>query len=502
MSLLLKSIKLLRTAAAFMLLPLLAWSCQLVVEDYDYDCEKDNDMGNLYINVTISVSTSPITRANPTGGEYGDDVEKGVEDRETKVNNITLIFYQDANGINTTSDDAKVLCVKYYDVHPFIEGTDKPSSHTHKTGETDDVKSNEILYTTGDQKLDEALLEKGQAYKVLVVANGTVPVMVGDKIKEVREKVLSTVYTGTGVSINAADFVMVSESDATVHLNTPVPSSTDENGFVYYFECIHIERLAARIDFWTDKSNGYKTSTDNASYTTPGYEYIVKKSDDTDSNDRFVLTSITPFNLNNGNEFVFKRTNDSSNPYLANETLTNWVVDPYTLTKNGTAHPSYQVSTLDDVKATFNNAFNVTMQEQQTNKLTIGAKDDIIVGYTKENTLSPGVSPLYYYATGLAFEGYYYKNGTGTGEHCVYYYFIRHQGEKDTAHDAYTADNINDAKTKLCPSTPAMNFGIVRNNIYRISIDKVTEKAPAEPRIAIKIEEEKWRHVDNPAIYI
>ena len=229
----------------------------------------------------------------------------------------------------------------------------------------------------------------------------------------------------------------------------------------------------------------------------------MKKADDSNSDDRFVLTSITPFNLNNGDEYVFKRTNDATNPYLNDESTTNWVVDPNTSTKNGTAHPSYLVSTLTDVRTTFSNAFNVTMEGQQASKLTFDSKDDIILGYTKENTLRPdGDSPLYYYATGLAFEGYYYENGTGTGERCVYYYFIRHQGENSTAYDAYTADNIESTKSVYCPSTPAMNFGIVRNNIYRISIDKVMEKEEPGLKIKIKIEEEKWRHVDNPTIYI
>jgi len=475
---------------------------------YNYDeVEKSIDSNaSDYINVTISISASDnaMTRAVPTGGEYGDATEKG-NNRENEVKNITLIFYQDPTGINTTSDDAAVVSVLRYAVRPMTD-SDWPEDkvHSHKgTEPVSDYYGKEVLYTTGNQKLNGTLLEKGETYKMLVVANTLVDVSVGDKIKNVREKVASNVFTGTGIGINASDFVMASETDASVTLSNPEEESiSGKTSFIYYFDCIHIERLAARIDFWADKSNGYKTSTNNPAYTTPGYEYIVKKADDSDSGDRFVLTSITPFNLNNGNEFVFKRTNDTTNPYLHDESTTNWVVDPNTSTKNGTAHPSYLVSTLTDVRTTFSNAFNVTMGGEQANKLTIDSKDDIIIGYTKENTLRPdGDSPLYYYATGLAFEGYYYENGTGTGERCVYYYFIRHQGENSTAYDAYTADNIESTKAVYCPSTPAMNFGIVRNNIYRISIDKVLEKDGA-PKIKIKIEEEKWRHVDNPEIYI
>ena len=44
-----------------------------------------------------------------------------------------------------------------------------------------------------------------------------------------------------------------------------------------------------------------------------------------------------------------------------------------------------------------------------------------------------------------------------------------------------------------------MNFGIVRNNIYRVSIEGMDAQ---EGTIKIKIEEKHWRHVDNPVIYI
>ena len=110
-----KFILILRQTAALALLPLLAWSCQLVVDDYD--CENNiYDDANQYINVTISVSASdsPVTRATPKGGEYGDGAEKGIDTRENRVNDITLIFFQDDAGVNTANINTKVLFVKKY----------------------------------------------------------------------------------------------------------------------------------------------------------------------------------------------------------------------------------------------------------------------------------------------------------------------------------------------------------------------------------------------------
>lgn len=506
MSIVSKSILILRKAAALMLLPLLAWSCQLVTDDFDDETANISN-ATQYINITISVSASesPVTRANPTGGEYGDGWEKSEIERENNVNNITLIFFKDDAGVNTTNTNTEVLYVKKYEVH-VATSDDYPRAHSHKNTEpTSGYHDKEVVYTTGNQRLEETALEIGETYQVLVVANADPFVVAGDKIVNVREKVNALAFAGTGVGVNATNFVMASETNASVTLSNPTVIS-EENKRIYYFDCIHIERLAARIDFWADKSVGYKNDGTYAS--TPGYEYKVWKGTDTNtptSNDRFVLTSITLFNLNNGNEYFFKHTNSSSNPYLHDEVATgtdaNWVIDPYTTGKNGTAHPAYLVSTLTDIRTTFNNTYNVTMAGQQTNKLQIGTgeqKDDIIVGYAKENTLHPdGDTPLYYYATGIAFEGYYYRNGTGTGERRVYYHFIRHQGERETAYDAFTADNIDDAKNMCCPTSPAMNFGIVRNNIYRISINKITEEL-----MELKIKVKKWDKFEHAPIYM
>ena len=518
MSLFSKSFKALRLVAATALLPLLA-SCQWMTEDYDVETDVSNP--TQYINVTISVSAGndPVTRSNPTGGEYGDGSETGIDERENKVNNITLIFYQDDGtpdkGINTTSTTAKVACVKTYVVHRYTSDDKLPINHDHtKLGnitEPDDVQEGEILYTTGDQALKDTHLQAGQKYHVIVVANTTVDVNEGDYVKDVRQKVLTSLYEGTGKGVNATNFVMASESDAIVELKDPyVYTSTtvpEDNRFVYYFNCIHIERLAARLDFWAKGSNGYKTSSDNAAYTTSGYEYTVKKPNGDATADRFVLTSITPFNLNNGNEYILKRVttgfSEGTTPvWLGEETTSNWVVDPSTSMKNSTtAHPTDMVSTLTSVIGTHNNEYNVTMAGEQSNKIEIQSNDNIIVGYAKENTLKPDVTSLYYYATGLAFEGYYYSGGTGTGTRCVFYHFIRHQGESNSAYQAFTSANINTDATKaiVCPTTPAMNYGIVRNNIYRISIDKVSALGGV---IKITIEEKHWRHVDNPVIYI
>ena len=527
-------IKHLRQAAVLTLLAMLASSCQWIVGDYDDEDAIDNDAAR-YINVTISVSAnnSPATRA-PQGGEYGDGTEMGIDERENKINFITLIFYQEVNdgvvnnntGINTSSDNAKVVCVKKYAVHRFNADSDLPANYTHTHKETEpqpttnpnEYYNQEILYTTGNQKLNENELTPGASYKVLVVANSDVYVKTGDKIKDIRDNVLSTVYTGTGIGTDAINFVMASETDATVTLDNPTRETTDgENKFIYYFNCIHIERLAARIDYWANNAT-FNDSDDDYSIevggpgnhtTTPVKGYLYKVG----STGHFMLTRILPFNVNmgTGNEYLFKRTNDATNPYLADETTTNWVVDPYTASKttpenlgpgNAWTPPTWIMHPLINIFPAMRNAqtaatlpaLSLSSETVQENKYPISTSDNIIIAYPKENTLNEN-STLYHYATGLAFEGYYFKNGEKTkGERRVYYYYLRHQGEGNGTYMAQREFHEHDKQVK-CDASTAMNYGIVRNNIYRVEISDINENG-------LHIKVKKWDPFTHEVIYM
>lgn len=477
-----QSIKFIRMAASVVLLPLLVWSCQLVTDDFDY--ESDSGAGaKQFINVTISVSAShsPFTRANsPLGGEDGDGREEGIDTRENEVDGLTIIFYRDAAntsaGINATAEDAAATTIDlavYYSV-----SRDDSHAAMHQTGHDD-----EVFYTTGDRHLDVSL-NPDYTYHLLLVANAnlTGSITAGSTtLAQVRDMVRSAAYTGTGIATDASKFIMSSEEDHSINFSSSTYDVTN-NRRTFKLDNIHVERLAARIDFL---ARGAAYSTD---YDHNGYVY------DVGADDHFVLTSITPFNLNMGagGEYIFKRTNDTA-PYLADETTTNWVIDPYRADRSAAVHPVWMVSRLTDVETSMTGDYNVSMEGQQANKLSIGGYDDIILAYPKENTLTPS-SPLYYHATGIAFEGYYYYGSNPVGERCTFFHYLRHQGENEK-YEALVSP-IDPSPT---PGSLAMNYGIVRNNIYRVSIEGINVK---DRTIVIKIEEEKWRHVDNPTIYI
>lgn len=478
----------LKLLTALLLLPMVS-ACGLVTDDYD-DLPNVPDAVN-YINITISVRASGSeTRGNtPQGGEEGDGREKGINTRENEVDGVTLIFFQDKEntsaGINATAANAATTTIDYAVYYTVtLDDNYVPKYGTHYT--------DEIYYTTGDQELALTSLNSNNKYHLLVVANADLTSQITPgttTLAQVRDMTLSSVYTGTGIGENASKFVMSSEKDHILDFSYSTYDETN-NRRTFQLDNVHIERMSARIDFWAKGSTGYSTEYDHN-----GYVYSIGMSD------CFVLTSITPFNMNmgTGNEYLFKRTSNSVIEYLADETTTSWVIDAYynNETKTSNAHPTWMVSTLTSVENNLANDYNITMQACQSAKQTVGAYDDIIVAYPKENTLMPA-SLLYYHATGLAFEGYYYRNGATTGgERQVFYHYLRHQGESESYDAIKTLD-----KTATCgqpEAAPAMNYGVVRNNIYRVSIEGINQQSG---HIKIKIEEEKWRHVDNPAIYI
>ena len=503
--------------------------------DYD-DCIVAEESGpqESYVNFTFTVSTGKesVTRATPAGGENGDGREAGFE-RENEVTGVTLVFYQNPDGINATSsstpaiDDTKIKLVKYYPV--WIEIGSRKTQGTLYT-----TKEDEAIYTTGNQKIDESDgLDLRGIYHVLVIANAdlTTEISKGDALSAVRDKVYSSaIYSGNGLRDNATNFVMTSENDVELNFAAGGVKSVVKEGALtkefYSFTGIRVERMAARIDFSTqysykvgsvDKYGAeYKTKDKNGvDYPYPGYVYPVYKSADTPGNptssDRFVLTAIIPFNLSLTNtgcgEYLFKRTDDATAPYLADETTSSWVIDPDRSSKSAADHPTYfdyNLSAIVTNKADLTSLTNrfTTASFQGTSALYplkvsgTNTVDNMIIAYPKENTLLPE-SPLYYYATGIAIEGYYYveDDATSTPTRFLYVGYLRHQGEDVS----YTIDEVDDLDpTATGDPSLAMNYGIVRNNIYRIFINKVNEKSALKLSIKVK----KWDPYIHEYIYM
>ena len=490
-------------------------ACQF--ED-DRQCPDNVNVGANYISLTIAVSngdTHTRTRVGekPTAGEDGDGREAGFE-RENAVTGITLILYQsDANGINTTTDPTLDL-VRYFPVTKVENSSSQGTTYDAGTAHGNHPNQIEAKYTTGPQligKYGVTKIDFSKTYHAIVIANYNMTGSLTEgtsKLSDVRDVALATIYSGdyTKTANLYTNFIMSSEEDNTLNFAATGVMTTDAFGdMIFNFDddshALVIERMAARIDFWA------KGATYDNTYPTAGYLYVPVKSDGiTPSDDRFVVTRITPFNLNAGTEYLLKRSKGTSIEYLASESGTNYVIDPTTADKTAATYISSLSGIVSGLASWNGSDYSHTIEslhELASASSTIDNKENIIICYPMENTL-PDASPLYYYATGIAIEGDYYIDNdmedVTKREHRIYFGYIRHQGDKSTSYEALLPSELS-TETLTSDAKP-MNFGIVRNNIYRISIDKVIEKTTEAPRLKIKIEEEKWRHVDNPLIYI
>ena len=505
----------------------MASACLALLTSCDsYDGEDDGNwvrVSSTYINLSIAVSGgTTYTRAGeePLGGENGDGREAGFE-RENDVTGITFILYQGADGINSSDADLDLVCyLPVTRVSKKDEGTtfDKDLTHPNQI---------ESVWETGQQKIgNTSVLDFSKTYHAIVIANANlVTELSGKKLSDVRKKTLSSIYTGspTVPASNCTNFVMATEMDndpftfdSPKTLGGGAWTKGQDVFFDFTDKTIIIERLAARIDFHAANSNGYKTNADNAAYTIPGYEYNVSGS----STDKFVVTGIVPFNLANGHttfgeEYLIKRVAAKAADlslgtisYLAEETTNSYVVDPQTLTGKTTDNPyltNYLSHAIDADLGLYpqlpssvtSNPYYHSVKDMHDSdaKSTIDSKENVVVAYPMENTLNTTTKP-YYYATGVAVVGDYYVNGTGTPTTYVYLSYLRHQGDAAT-YDIPPYTTPLD-KEEIMGATPAMKYGVVRNNIYRISIKSIDQKGSMELSIKVK----KWDPYIHEYIYM
>ena len=504
--------------------------------DYDsYEQEIQEDVEK-YINLKISVSSlSQQTRAGeiPASGENGDGREAGFE-RENEVKGVTLVLYQ-GSGIDADGT-TKIDFVQYFT-------TTRDGATATPDTQYGDTKGVEVTYTTGDQKLKHDL-DITKTYHAIVIANANLDGVFKagtTTLSQVRDYQFGYIYNG-GAETSASevsDFIMSSESD--VSMNFTAVASLEGTAYYYRFSTpILIERLAARIDFWA-KGATYVTKDkgDANTLTTPGYKYDVVGS----RGDWFVVTRITPFNLNRmkassaivGGEYLIKRlstdladatktiylddeasnkyvvdpamfikTNPSTFPYAYNSDLQTEVIDRYAADPITISSNPYS-RTMANLKAAVVDAATTTAGYKSHKESTSDPADipNFIIGYAMENTLLPS-SPLVNFATGIAIEGDYYPAGSNADptkvKRYVYYGYLRHQGLSTTSYTAYEADDFKTNFTNISDisTTFVMPFAVVRNNIYRIYIDHIDEKGSMELSIKVK----KWDPYIHEFIYM
>lgn len=419
------------------------------------DGEQRIDSNQVFVQLRIGISTNPSSmRGTPSGGEDGDGREVGINN-ENKVYAVSLLLFDKDVGEAANKDEVvrKVL---------YFSG--------------DELKDN------GDQtyelKEPYRLTADYQNYYVLAVVNDDYD-YTGKKFSEIADMIVKTPWAGNG---NTADhFVMTSTSLATLSI---VKDGTKGTYGDPYLTEVTVERLAARIDIDATGSNtdgDFNYDYLNASNVNIGTVKVI---------------DIQAFNLLNDGTYLLKHYSQDGTLAKLNffgsegtsPTQSQYVLDPHTLAKTGSATPAYYdkpfvaVSNLS-TDITWNTP---TLTADQT---VSGGVDNghnyMILTYLQENTLpamteTESATILPKYGTVLAIH-YTTKEGSSPAVDHYDYYYLKHNAGATTP-----------------AVTDPMAFSIVRNNIYRVTL--IPPKKDVSPSMEIKVK--VWDKFTHSWIYM
>lgn len=466
------------TVACALLAAVVLSACGMVESDLS-DCDTQSGgsgSSTTYLQVTVEVSTGAGTRADdgPDGGEDGDGREDGINN-ENDVNNVMVVLFTAEDGIDADDADATITNAFYF------------SSLTKE----DDTYVTPTKEVTG--------LDMTKTYHVLVVANvgDLTSTFSGMTLSQIRDYLVTTAWTSASSIEDYSNFVMSSEEDATLEFSGTGQTGTGTKDDPYTMSTT-IERVAARIDFETTNGTEFKPSD-----SLEGYVYKVYASATANEPKGYlILTHVMPFNELTYGSYLIKRVCTDADgtelAYLGDETCdadkkaTNYVIDPLWDSKgsNGSEDLSgyYTRCYTSATAAKAASDYDSWGVQKANNTATTGEKY-YILDYTLENTTNNNSTT---YATGLYFRGTYYEatdwdtnsnqpTDTSKGSTRTYAYYLRHSDPEDSYDKANT-----------------MLYGVVRNNIYRVSISKVIESDTQALSLTINVR--KWAYYKHSDI--
>lgn len=501
------------------------------------------DNQDFYISLQITVPEENYSRSTttPTGGS-SNNTNNGF-DLETKINTINLYFY-DVTGTGATDD--KLLCTFSTEAssNSLIKNGTSSSYTLVQKIDVNDIKqlfgkklhiyalANLQSYPTGTNLTESQFLDQsfnagtfGSGYSKLVGSQGMYCPM-----SNIEEFELDLTTYSESTTPSESEIVDIIKS---LFTNSYTDSQTSESGKLWKISGnLSLQRMIARIDY---KDGGEITSIAGVSNYTPTNLYVLPGTSIEISNCYsnvegskgvyLKLNNITLFNAA-PSAFVFHHTSEGSLQLASAEdavpfgiernnssdaTKYNWIADNDWDTKSSTSFFNTPTVTSD--------SWSVSATEG------IETADNIITNVI-ENYENDGYSPWYYImentvpstammnlsnCTGVAFEmviwdkttqqpykgngaevrinrdsdGYYQIlkfNKTGTNEETgkdegyyslIYKYLIEHNLEK--------SGNV-DQSTGKRGELGAMQIGIVRNNVYQLSLKGVSDLPnPHEP---------------------
>lgn len=320
-----------------------------------------------YVSFSFASPQGAPTRSNPTGGETGDGPETG-QANENAITSAVAFFYQgtEQEGVNSAGN-IPIKAAVTFSMADYTE----PGNGIDRT------------YTTAAKQVD---LENG-TYNVIVVANPGTDWWTGRSLKlaDVRDYIQTTAWTASGSDYS--NFVMTSAADATLTLN----SNPEDNPAK---ATVDVERMAARLD--------YMNSKDSYECTDPAYSGATVK-----------ITGAALVNNLTAGSYLLKRVADDVNgtnlSYLGDETAdengaaTNYVLDPWTASKNGNLYGTWFMNGSSDPNWWAGYV-------QPGTSVSDGAETWQRIGYTLENTMAADAAGSDY-STGVVFKATFHPKG-------------------------------------------------------------------------------------------
>lgn len=492
--------------------------------------------GATYMRITVDIAALGNTRSNPTGGEEGDGLITGYEN-ETKIHDLTIFIYDDEEGRGLDND--------YY--CPIVTSVYVPAENLQKVANT----IWEATFPVKDYTFESS-------HRLLVAANmGNLSARFAN-LGAVRNHIADRSWTPGDDIRSASRFAMATAEPKDGAISVVNYNVGDKEHPNFRAET-SIERLAARIDIMAENNTVH---SDHIKYT------VTDKNGNKIADIR--LTHATLINSMQRPSYMVKRVTPNTTDFtnllycgrelLSGDVPTNYVVDPYMRHKDGHTNPSTlsywyghsatsyllsQKELIDWGSAALSN-FTSTLAD---NTASAEFPKYFTLAYTNENTVTADLHTADY-CTGLLLRTEYipakiYTNATCTDsitpteavdfyryrpmarefeeEKCLYFespldaqeYARTHpqdmaEVQKFTLGVAYYTVWIRHANDNFAPahSDPfPMEFGIVRNNIYRIGFRFTGPGTPApdieQPHaIDVDIFVRKWNLREQSDIYM
>lgn len=300
---------------------------------------QDTEEG-VYINLRLGMAVT--SKGNPSGGEDGDGREDGIR-HENEVNTLTLYIFNDPAdlGVNApaTTPIKKVIYVPT--VNFVFDDNDLTNDVDYIYEQT--IKVKDYTPASGDRIITVANLSW---------ENQTEFATLGD----LRDFIAAFAWNVATFPVDCKNFVMTTAYDTPqegklILVDGDEKLGTEERPIIAH---THIERMAARIDFWYDKAANnvgnselvydVRANADNAGSAVAGKLYV---------------SHVVPINVKQSPSYLLKRVTNGIDfnaatfftnlRYCGDETTvegtrsgvpSNYVIDPSTKTKFDADAPS------------------------------------------------------------------------------------------------------------------------------------------------------------------